>query len=96
MSLGLKGWVCWNPEIKRLYCTRNVVFDETFMPLRVVDQRILGHYDTTPPNQFTTLIHCSYEKAQHVFDKINQLPLVSTLEMIDKIDLIDTETLNVT
>ena len=50
---GQKGWLCWvpdraNPGGGQLFCTRNCVFDETFMPLRTVDQRILGFLDSTP------------------------------------------------
>ncbi len=53
------------------------------MPARAADQRVLRHYDATPRIQFTSLIHGSYDKAQQAFDEINQLPLVSTLKMID-------------
>ena len=34
---GLGVLVCWSPELKRLFCSRNVTFDETFMPMRVTD-----------------------------------------------------------
>ena len=42
---GRKGWCCWNPENKRLYCTRDVVFDETFFPARA--KEINAFLDTT-------------------------------------------------
>jgi histone deacetylase 1/2 len=56
-SRGYKGWVCLNPETQRVYCTRDVIFDETFMPARVHDQRILGYYDCTPRTRISSLIH---------------------------------------
>jgi hypothetical protein len=86
---GYKGYICYNPENQKLYCTRNVVFDETFMPGRATDQRVLRHYDSTPRVQFPTMIHCFYQKAEEAFDKINKLALVSTLKMIEEIDPVD-------
>ena len=88
-SRGYKGWLCFNPENGKLYCTRHVVFDETFMPARAHEQRVLGHYDTTPRERFPTLIHGSYEKAENSYQELNQTPLVSTLEMIDNMDVMD-------
>jgi hypothetical protein len=38
---GHKGWVCYSPALKRVFCTHNCLFDETFMPMRTYDQRIL-------------------------------------------------------
>ena len=90
-SRGYKGWMCFDPNTGKLYCSRNVVFDETFMPARTHDQRVLGHYDTTPRQRFPTLIHGSFEKAEDAYNDINQLPLIQTLDMIDNLELIDKE-----
>ena len=85
-SRGYKGWVCFNPENNRIYCTRHVVFDETFMPARTQDQRILSHYDTTPRTRIPTLIHGTMEDANRAYEEINTSPLVTTLEMIDELE----------
>ena len=73
-SRGRKGWVCFNPETKRMYCTTDVVFDETFVPVLVHEQRIMGHYDPTPRTRFPTLIHGSMEAATQNSDDITGLP----------------------
>jgi hypothetical protein len=55
-SRGYKGWVCFDPDTQRLFCTRHVVFDETFFPARVQEQRILGHFDQTPRTVVCTYV----------------------------------------
>ena len=70
---GQKGWLCWAPEMECLFCTRNVVFDETFMPARTHDQRILGYYNTTPRTHMATLIHGSMAEAERAVEE-NTLP----------------------
>lgn len=70
MSHGLKGWLCWNPDIKRIHCTRNVVFEKTFMPLRAHDQRDLGHYDFTPRSCMAATAHCNLSQAAGNGDQI--------------------------
>jgi hypothetical protein len=84
-SRGYKGWVCFDPDTQRLYCTRHAVFDETYMPARVHEQRILGHYDPTPRTRIPTLLHGSLDKALTASDEVNSLPLVPTLEMLDNL-----------
>jgi hypothetical protein len=77
--------VCFDADSKRLFCTRHVVFDETFMPARAFDQSILGHYDPTPRNRIPTLLHGSLEKAMAAGDDINSLPFMPMAEMIDNL-----------
>ncbi len=88
-SRGSKSWLCLDPETGRLYSTLNVVFDETFMPARPYDQRVLGHYDTTPRTRMATLIHGSMDKAQQNYEEINRIPNVSTIDMIDNLEPVD-------
>jgi hypothetical protein len=54
---GHKGWLCYSPQQKRLFCTRNCIFSETFMPMRVHYQHILGFFDTTPRRQMHAAAH---------------------------------------
>ena len=54
---GMKGWLCWSPDLNRLFCTRNVQFDETFMPLRPCDQRVRSATDPTPS---TSMLKSAY------------------------------------
>ena len=89
LSHGLKGWVCWNPEIDRIYCTRNVVFDETFMPLRAFDQRVLGHYDSTPRRRLAAAAHGSIEQAEQAADDIDNMITSRVFEPIEAVS--DTE-----
>lgn len=70
-SRGHKGWICYDPEGGNLFCTRNVVFDETFMPARTHDQRILGYYDTTPRTRMAKQIHGSMEAAERAAEDID-------------------------
>jgi hypothetical protein len=52
------------------------VFDETFMPARTHDQRILGYYDTTQRTRMAKQIHCSMEAAEQAAGDIDgALPL---------------------
>lgn len=85
MSQGLKGWLCWNPEIDRIYCTRNVVFDETFMPLRPHDQRILGHYDSTPRTRLAKAAHGTMDQAAAVASDIHNMPTAHGFEPLDSV-----------
>jgi hypothetical protein len=68
-----KGWVCFDPETQRLFCTRHVVFDETFFPERVQEQRILWHFDPSPSTRILTLLHGSLDKAITASDEVNTL-----------------------
>jgi hypothetical protein len=73
---GHKGWICYDPEGGNLFCTRNMVFDETFMLARTHNQRILGYYDTTPRTHMAKQIHCSMEAAEKAVEAIDcSLPL---------------------
>jgi len=75
---GHKGWICYDPEGGNLFCTRNVVFDETFMLARTHNQRILGYYDTTPRTRMAKQIHGSMEAAEKAAEDIDgSLPLHS-------------------
>ena len=60
-SRGQKGWMCYDPIRKEVYCSRNVVFDETFFPMRICNQQVLGHYDTTPRCRLATAAYGSME-----------------------------------
>ena len=84
-SQGMKGWICWNPETDRIYCTRNVVFDETFMPLRPYDQRILGHYDSTPRTRLTRAAYQNLDDAANNAAEIDKLPTSRMLERFEAI-----------
>ncbi len=68
---GHKGWICYDPEGGNFFCTRNVVFDETFMPARTHDQRILGYYDTMPRTRMAKQIHSSMEAAEKAAEDID-------------------------
>ena len=68
---GHKGWICYDPSGGNLFCTRNVVFDETFMPCRTHDQRILGYYDTTPRTRLAQAVHGSMENAERAKDDLH-------------------------
>jgi hypothetical protein len=73
---GHKGWICYDPEGGNLFCTRSVVFDETFMPAHTHNQRILGYYDTTPRTRMAKQIHGSMEAAETAAEDIDcSLPL---------------------
>ena len=72
---GHKGWVCYSPELKRVYCTRNCSFDETFMPMRTHDQRILGFFDTTPRKQMNASQHGDPDIAADLYDEIMDMDL---------------------
>jgi hypothetical protein len=87
-SRGMKGWICWNPENNRYYCTRNVVFDETFMPLRPHDQRILGHYDTAPRTRLAKAVYQDMANAENNAAAIDDLP---TSRMMDPFEAISAE-----
>jgi hypothetical protein len=84
-SRSYKGWICFDPETQRLFCTRHVVFDETFFSARVQEQSILGHFDPTPCTRIQTLLHCSLDKAITASDEVNTLPLAPTLEIIENL-----------
>ena len=82
-SRGFKGWICFNPATERLYCTRHVVFDETFMPARDHDQRIMGHYDPTPRQRMVNLIHGSLEAASQNADELQGLPIIDSVDLLE-------------
>eukprot|EP00961_Rhodomonas_salina_P023411 314339-Rhodomonas_salina.1 len=56
-----KAWLVYCPRINRVFASRDVQFDETFFPLRTVDQRVFGNYDADAvqelraANQYVTL-----------------------------------------
>ena len=77
---GMKGWICWNPENDKTYCTRNVVFDETFMPLRPFDQRILGHYDSAPRTRMARAVYDNDAAAEDNAAAIDNLPTSRIME----------------
>ena len=81
-SRGHKGWVCYDPNAKTVYCTRNVVFDETFFPMRTHDQRVFGHYDTTPRTRMMKHEYGSMEEAEQNQQKLNDLPAARLLESV--------------
>ena len=80
---GQKGWLCWSPSTQRIYCTRNCVFDETFMPMRLSDQRILGYYDTTPRTKMVKQHFGSIDAAIQASEELWDLPFDFTSEFID-------------
>ena len=82
-SQGQKGWFCWSPQTKRMYCTRNCVFDETFMPMRLTDQRILGYYDTTPRTKMVQQQFGSVNGAAKASDDLWDLPVDFEPEPVD-------------
>jgi hypothetical protein len=74
---GQKGWLCWVPDKSKpnkgqLFCTRHCVFDETFMPMRTVDQRILGFLDPTPRRRMQADFFGNPDVAQSVADELQQ------------------------
>jgi hypothetical protein len=75
---GHKGWICYDSEGGNLFCTCNVVFDETFMLAHTHYQRILGYYDTTPRMRMAKPIHVSMEATEKAAEDIDcSLPLHS-------------------
>jgi hypothetical protein len=72
---GHKGWVCYSPALKCVFCTRNCLFDETFMPMRTYDQHILGFFDTTPRRQMLAAQHGDPEIATQIPDEIMNMDL---------------------
>lgn len=80
---GQKGWLCYSPVTQRVYCTRHCVFDETFMPMRLHDQRILGYYDTTPRTRLVKQHFGSLENAIKTADDLWDLPVDFTPEPVD-------------
>ena len=80
---GHKGWLCWSPRLKRLFCTRHCRFDKTFMPMRTHDQRILGFYDTTPRSQMLADQYGDPAVASGIHDELNDLPLPFEPEELD-------------
>lgn len=84
-SRGHKGWICWDSVTKEVYCTRNVVFDETFFPLRTRDQRMLGHYDTTPRTRMIINQYGSMEEAERNQQALDNLPASRFLETLDAV-----------
>ena len=80
---GQKGWLCWSPQTQRVYCTRHCVFDETFMPMRTSDQRILGYYDTTPRTKMINQQFGSVEEAVKASDDLWDLPADFDTEPVD-------------
>jgi len=69
-SKGMKGWLCYSPRLQRLFCTRNCIFDETFMPLRVHDQRIRSVRDPITRTQMLTEAFGSLDNAEGVAAEI--------------------------
>ena len=55
------------PQRDQIYCTNNVILDETFFPARLQDQRKMGHYNLAPRTRHMTLIHGSMEAAAVVY-----------------------------
>ena len=82
---GMKGWVCWNPENDKYYSTRNVVFNETFMPLRPYDQRILGHYDSAPRVRLSRAVYADQAAAENNAADIDDLPTSRMMERFNAI-----------
>ena len=72
---GQKGWLCWSPQTQRVYCTRHCVFDETFMLMRLSDQRILGYYDTTPRTKMVKQTFGSMDAAIKSSERLWDLPV---------------------
>lgn len=85
-SRGQKGWICYDPDAKVVYCTRNVVFDETFFPMRTHDQRVLGHYDSTPR---TRMIHKEYGSLDAAEQNQNDLDNIAASRLLESIDAAD-------
>ena len=82
-SRGHKGWVCYDPLAQEVYCSRNVVFDETFFPVRTHDQRFLGHYDSTPRTRMIAQLHGSMEAAEQNQQNLNNMASSRLLDAID-------------
>jgi hypothetical protein len=80
---GHKGWLCYSPRLKRLFCTRHCRFDETFMPMRTHDQRILGFYDSTPRRQMLADQFGNPDNASAAQDELDELPLPFEPEVRD-------------
>ena len=83
---GHKGWVCWSPRLRRLFVTRNCRFDETFMPMRTHDQRILGFYDNTPRKQMLADQYGDPAVADGVLDELLDMPLPFEPEEVETQD----------
>ncbi len=73
-SRGYKGWICLNPVSMTLHCLRNVLSDETFMPARTHDQRILSHFDTTPRLKMAEHLHGSIADAEDAQFRTLEVP----------------------
>ena len=67
---GSKGWILFCPATRRLYCTKNALFDETFLPMRVEDQRIRSFNDTTTRTSMLTATFGSLEHAKRIPSEI--------------------------
>jgi hypothetical protein len=84
-SRGQKGWICYDPIKKETYCSRNVVFDETFFPMRVYDQRVFGHYDTAPRQRLAVAEYGSVDAAAKVQADINDMPITRIRDTLEDI-----------
>ena len=80
---GFKGWLCYDPAGKKLFCTRDALFDETFMPARTHDQRLLSHYDFTPRTQMAEQLHGSMEEAEAAQIRTLEVPWENIMETLD-------------
>ena len=40
MSQGRKSWLVWCPRLNCIFSTSNVTFDDTFFPMKTLDQRV--------------------------------------------------------
>lgn len=83
---GHKGWLCWSPRLKQLFCTRNCRFDETFMPMRTHDQRVLGFYDTTPRLKMLADQYGDPAHAHSIPDELLDMPLPFEPEEFETVD----------
>ena len=80
--------VCYYPDAKEVYSTRNALFDETFFPMRMHDQRVFGRYDT----RMIVDEYSSMEDAEQNQQELNYIPAARLLESVQLAERTDFET----
>ena len=83
--------VCYYPDAKEVYSTRNALFDETFFPMRMHDQCVFGCYDTTPRTRMIVDEYSSMEDAEQNHQELNYIPAARLLESVQLAERTDLE-----
>ena len=65
-SHGQKGWLLYSVNNRKLYYTRNALFNETFMPMRVTEQQIRGYGDPATRTQMLAEGYGTVENAESI------------------------------